>query len=30
MDLSALTGSGPAGRIVKADVDAAAGKPKAA
>jgi pyruvate dehydrogenase E2 component (dihydrolipoamide acetyltransferase) len=30
IDLSGLTGSGPSGRIVKADVDAAAGKPKAA
>ena len=30
IDLSGLTGSGPSGRIVKADIDAAAGKPKAA
>jgi pyruvate/2-oxoglutarate dehydrogenase complex dihydrolipoamide acyltransferase (E2) component len=30
IDLSGLTGSGPAGRIVKADIDAAAGKPKPA
>jgi pyruvate dehydrogenase E2 component (dihydrolipoamide acetyltransferase) len=29
-DLTALVGSGPNGRIVRADVDAAAGKPKAA
>jgi pyruvate dehydrogenase E2 component (dihydrolipoamide acetyltransferase) len=30
IDLSGLTGSGPGGRIVKADVDGAAGKPAAA
>jgi pyruvate dehydrogenase E2 component (dihydrolipoamide acetyltransferase) len=30
IDLAALTGSGPGGRIVKADVDGAAGKPAAA
>ncbi|HEX8513700.1 MAG TPA: pyruvate dehydrogenase complex dihydrolipoamide acetyltransferase [Allosphingosinicella sp.] len=30
IDLSGLAGSGPGGRIVKADVDAAAGKPAAA
>jgi pyruvate dehydrogenase E2 component (dihydrolipoamide acetyltransferase) len=30
IDLGALTGSGPGGRIVKADVDGAAGKPAAA
>jgi pyruvate dehydrogenase E2 component (dihydrolipoamide acetyltransferase) len=30
IDLSGLAGSGPGGRIVKADVDGAAGKPKAA
>jgi len=30
IDLAALTGSGPGGRIVKADIDAAAGRPKAA
>ena len=30
IDLAGLTGSGPGGRIVKADIDAAAGKPKAA
>ncbi|HLL31151.1 MAG TPA: 2-oxo acid dehydrogenase subunit E2, partial [Allosphingosinicella sp.] len=30
IELAGLTGSGPGGRIVKADVDAAAGKPSAA
>jgi pyruvate dehydrogenase E2 component (dihydrolipoamide acetyltransferase) len=30
VDLSTVTGSGPNGRIVKADIEAAAGKPKAA
>jgi pyruvate dehydrogenase E2 component (dihydrolipoamide acetyltransferase) len=30
IDLSGLTGSGPGGRIVKADVDAAAGQPRTA
>jgi pyruvate dehydrogenase E2 component (dihydrolipoamide acetyltransferase) len=30
IDLSSLTGSGPGGRIVKADVDGAAGRPAAA
>ncbi|MGS1015909.1 pyruvate dehydrogenase complex dihydrolipoamide acetyltransferase [Allosphingosinicella humi] len=30
VDLSTLTGSGPGGRIVKADIDAAAGAPRAA
>ena len=30
IDLAGLTGSGPGGRIVKADVDGAAGKPAAA
>ncbi|HLZ65130.1 MAG TPA: pyruvate dehydrogenase complex dihydrolipoamide acetyltransferase [Aliidongia sp.] len=30
IDLASVTGSGPDGRIVKADIEAAAGKPKAA
>src|SRR3954449_7411935 len=30
IDLSSLQGSGPGGRIVRADIDAAAGKPRAA
>jgi pyruvate dehydrogenase E2 component (dihydrolipoamide acetyltransferase) len=30
IDLAGLTGSGPGGRIVKADIDGAVGKPKAA